>query len=338
MHTNGGVLTDEQKRSIDAVLSTTGLLLTFITVANKAKKFAMLGFTMSPLYVFAQGLFSGYESTMAQLVLEGTGLDLEQQNQVEQPSLQSIQENIRQYVFTQDGLKRNFLVPFEMSLNMQLQKIQAFEEQHLAKEDALVRALLTGEDYWRASSFGNVKSFGALVNPTKSLKTLEKPSRAIDTMLRRAYSIEKSAGVVKIDGFIRMLAGGLPSSLVSTLFINLDTLGRAIGGSLAVLSKENLGLSFSDKLAKYAVPALLSTTFLLKEVADFMLEFSVGTIHKGFFYPVCTGIAVGLHEAIVKEHPDLVRKLQSDQPLIPPEVTGDDRSCSGDRKVNKRAF
>jgi hypothetical protein len=324
--TNDGFFTNEQKDHVGTVLSLISLMLTFITFANKAKKFASLSYSLAPVYVFAQGILSEYESTMPQLVLEEIGLKPEQQSIGTQPSLQDIQESVREYIFTERGLEHNFLTTFQTSLDTQKQKIQRLKENHLAKEDTLVKELLTGEDYWRTSSFGNVKSFKDLFLPFNKLKTIEKPFRAIDTMFRKTYSIEKNTVVINIDSGIKLVVGGIPSALVSTLLINLDHIGRIIGKNLALLTKLSLGLPISDKLARYVAPITLSALFLYKEVTDFMLEFSVGFIHKGFFYPLCTGIAVGMYEALVKEQPDLIKKLQNNSSLIPSETTNDNRS------------
>ncbi|CAL7964189.1 hypothetical protein GAMM_60252 [Gammaproteobacteria bacterium] len=299
---------------MDIALSVTRLGFIFANVLKKVKKISKFTFSVYPLLTFAQAIFSGYETVASQLSLEDSGIDVDKQSKETLPSLWQIENDVKQYIFSKERLKKNFLIPFQAAISIQKEKIDKLDSGQLPKaiksgDDVLFKELVTGEDYWQTNSF-------------KSLKLL----RAIDRRLRLMYSIEKSKPGRMAESLARFTIFAVPSASVSTLLVNIDHIGRVIGGDLALLSRAFFGLPFTKNITTYAVPTFLILLFLCKEVVDFMAEFSIGLVHKGFFYPLFTGIAVGMYEAIKEGQPKILDSFQNKQPSIPPEIIEDKRS------------
>lgn len=303
-------VSDERTEQLDFGLAILGLYFTYHSLVSKVKRIAKFSWSLYPLLVFSQAIFAGFESTMAELVLEDSQSNPEQLDRKKTNVLEYVQNNIIQALSQRETYWNNFVSPFLAAIARRLEKISKLQLNHheVSKEDLLVNGLFTGEDYRQTHSFKLSILF-----------------RAVDSRLRVIYAVNKS-NLAKIAERVIGLVLATPSAAISTLLVNIDHLGRLIGGALAVCSKQYFGPPFSEKLASYAIPTLLILLLLWKEIVDLTLEYTTDFLGRGFFYPLFMGATVGLYEVISQEHPEILNQFQNRVPLIPAEVKNNQRN------------
>ncbi len=324
--------------------------LAFTVVVNKLVKVVGFVYSQHPLDVFFRAFASGYETTSAQLVLKGSApsssrkLTLLGVGEASQTPgklekvykvLTTAQEDIVRLSvadksYGDSAFRRHIGAPFEAALEFQRRKFQKIvdgeklsrEKGRISSEDWLVKAVVTGEDFWRTRALGKVESFEGLLDPREGLKNMAKPWRAMDRMFRMAYSINKSGWATNIELKSREYVLGVPTAICSTLLVNANRLGRYWGAFTAAVSWECFGSEFTTR-SGVLTRSILAVLFVYREITDFCVERTkeiYNFLHRGIFFPVITGAALGLHEAMVQEHPALARSLQGDRPLVPEEL------------------
>ena len=220
--------------------------------------------------LFLQSFCLGFENTILE-VKEKTALD---------HGLSEIQERITGSMLNAKEHKDRIVASFQEALDDQEGKFAFVDAQ-------LTEYAITGDDF---------------------LSFATKDPGVFDRRIRAARLAINADGYVKnifglLDKVPRVFSAG-----TSAFLVNIDYLGRFIGSELALSSVRFFGFSQSEMMAEHDIPSLLAMIFFYKEACDFIQEIPQGTLRMMYgllFYPVFSGLAIGLYGELEKGNPDI---------------------------------
>lgn len=99
------------------------------------------------------------------------------------------------------------------------------------------------------------------------------------------------------------------AAATSAFLMQVDCFGELLGKELTVISVKLAGVTTPKIFAKYITPSVLTATFLYQEINEMISEVtlkSTGVLYDAFFYPVVSGVAIGLYEELEKMLPDML--------------------------------
>ena len=258
---------------------------------------------------FLQSMLIGFESEMSRLVVEAGADPIRLVSDPSRSPLQEIQHDIAQGIYHIDEHKERFKKAYQEAYALRMKE---FSEEISGRKEAdldLMRDIQEGAKYI-----------------TGELDQIE----AINRRLMGGDQLELSKF---LEPQLNSAVAAVSAS-ASAFFVNIDSLGRFVGSELALLSKQLLGQSVSEKIG-YGAKASLTMLFVYYELyekvygkgykkaydkyktSSSMLSYIYDAIANGLFYPIVSGITVGMYEELEKENPEAlseIRKIIGEKP------------------------
>ncbi len=320
---------DTTQRDLQNIANLMGIIVLFYKTYYRLREIVVYASSREsyPPLLFLQAICAGFESRMGQLVQEEQADPICFNKKHNVAPLREIQQEIGEALLAVPIHRDRLVSAFKNAFNSRVEQINRVALQQKEKDNEVIKSILTGDDILAAysgttgdenlgdSPWGYVAQLGVLNRKLMSFGTIAKYTNYFDGSLN--------------------LIIATTSATVSVLFVELDDLGRFIGGELALLTKRLLYPSLTKKLAEKIAPGLLMLMYAYELITYSIYEYSTLFFDHTIIYPIFSGLMVGMCELLKEKNPAAFARVQTAIGMANVELQFGDKSKTVEQLIKE---